>query len=172
MTHVQTIVSPRITQGVVDTRATDAYLAAWICSSSENIVQSERILQRLYEDVERLAARPEDFEDWFYSAAERDDLLGMDVLDSLRRNLVSRHATSKMLIALLRMLSLLASHPHIQAEAETLMDDSDSPPRWIIKALQRQLCVRAGDSNEREVVAAAFEAFLSVHFLLLVHCDD
>lgn len=138
----------------------DAYLAAWICSSTDKIVQSERILYRLYEDMERLAARPGDFQDWFDSASECDDLVGMDVLDSLRRNLVSRHATSKMLVALLRMLSLLASHPHVQAEATTLMDDSDSPPRWIMKALQRQLCVRAGDSNEHEVVVAAFSAFL------------
>ena len=109
-------------------------------------------------DVETLADSPKQLEDWLNSAVERDDLLAMDLLDSLKRYLCSRSSTSRMVVALLRTFALLISHPHMQAETETLVDEYDCPVRWIVKALQRQLCARPGTIHERDILLLAFEA--------------
>ena len=75
---------------------------------------------------------------------------------ALRRNILSRYNADGMYFAVLEVFHFMARHPHM-AEGMEPFEPPDHPIYWMMKAIQRQLCMRAGGEWEYNIVTTAFE---------------
>ena len=97
---------------------------------------------------------------WFTLIHSRDEHVAATALDAIRTSLLSRRVTGGMLLDVLNVWSDIAAHPITQKYTQPMSDRPDCPVRWIMKALQRQLCVCVGDEWECDIVAISMEGML------------
>ena len=154
---------------VADRNAMDAHLT--ILTRYGCNQRSEVLLPRLLEDMKSLARRPGELDDWFKSIDDRVFFPAVDTVDLIRNNLRSRRTSSPTVNALIKMFFLLAEHPSMHQYTHDLVDKADCPVGWLMKALQRDLCARAGEDNgsRDEVVAIALVGLQWVAFSAPVH---
>ena len=98
--------------------------------------------------------------DWFTSIYARNEHIAAAALDAIRTSLLSRRVTGGMLLDVLNVWADIAAHPITQKYTQPMLDRPDCPVRWIMKALQRQLCVCVGDEWECDIVAISMEGML------------
>ena len=100
----------------------------------------------------------------------RDDCLvtahqQVDFVHALRRSLLSRYNDDVTYFRVLQLFMFMSHHRHM-LEGVASFEPPDRPIFWVMKVLQRQLCMRAGRDWEFLTVIVAFECMSYVGFTI------
>ena len=143
-------ISPETRSG--DYYAAHALFLSWIYVSGD-FTRRDAVFQNFFEQLQGI--HPDDLPSF------RDDCLStdfqqLDFVRALRRNIVTRYNDDETYFAVLELFLLMMHHPHT-AEGMALWEPPDHPIQWIMKAVQRQLCMWAGSEWEYNIVTTGFE---------------
>lgn len=139
---------------LIDVSAANAYFLTWIYLTDDRS-RKERMLSTLHGDLQYVDDGRISY--WFPIS-----LIGphqsQDFIATFRRDVLTRQCSNGMKIRLLDIFYRIGEQPELKEHLLQASISLQTPVFWIMRALQRQLCVHEEEKWDREMVMTAFDS--------------